>query len=307
MAEFFEAVHQRGQQTLAVWNTHAATFQVGALTLAAHTTDVALLMTHVNDRDVQQDVQDDAVLARDANFGALRDIVVRVPQLIEATLEDDDRLHSDLDDVFAVDPNRTHGGMERARRVVSLWNRVNILRAAMTPALPALTLGATTVANLQTLLTNHPGLLQTVEDERSELNQKTSLLKTTSRRIDRNNKRWYAAWSQNFAIGSPENDALSQIDTGPTTPAPSALKIDTLTAAGTSVQVAYVAGGGDHATTLVLLWRVVGIDPDFGHATAVNLAGQTIGPFSAGDEIQFKTRGSNSTGDTDSTVKSITL
>lgn len=307
MAEFFEAVHQRGQQTLAVWNTHAATFQVGALTLAAHTTDVALLMTHVNDRDVQQDVQDDAVLARDANFGALRDIVVRVPQLIEATLEDDDRLHSDLGDVFAVDPNRTHGGMERARRVVSLWNRVNILRAAMTPALPALTLGATTVANLQTLLTNHPGLLQTVEDERSELNQKTSLLKTTSRRIDRNNKRWYAAWSQNFAIGSPENDALSQIDTGPTTPAPSALKIDTLTAAGTSVQVAYVAGGGDHATTLVLLWRVVGIDPDFGHATAVNLAGQTIGPFSAGDEIQFKTRGSNSTGDTDSTVKSITL
>ncbi len=307
MAEFFEAVHQRGQQTLAVWNTHAATFQVGALTLAAHTTDVALLMTHVNDRDVQQDVQDDAVLARDANFGSLRDIVVRVPQLIEATLEDGDRLHSDLDDVFAVDPNRTHGGMERARRVVSLWNRVNILRAAMTPALPALTLGATTVANLQTLLTNHPGLLQTVEDERSELNQKTSLLKTTSRRIDRNNKRWYAAWSQNFAIGSPENDALSQIDTGPTTPAPSALKIDTLTAAGTSVQVAYVAGGGDHATTLVLLWRVVGIDPDFGHATAVNLAGQTIGPFSAGDEIQFKTRGSNSTGDTDSTVKSITL
>lgn len=112
MAEFFEAVHQRGQQTLAVWNTHAPTFQVGALTLATHTTDVALLLTHVNDRDVQQDVQDDAVLARDANFNSLRDIVVRVPQLIEATLEDDDLLQSDLDDVYAVDPNRTHGGME---------------------------------------------------------------------------------------------------------------------------------------------------------------------------------------------------
>ena len=307
MAEFFEAIHQRGQQTLAVWNTHAPTFQVGALTLATHTTDVALLLTHVNDRDVQQDVQDDAVLARDANFNSLRDIVVRVPQLIEATLEDDDLLQSDLDDVYAVEPNRTHGGMERARRVVSLWNRVNLLRAAMTPALPALTLGTTTVANLQTLLTNHPALLQTVEDERSELNQKTSVLKTTSRRIDRNNKRWYAAWSKNFAVGSPENDALSQIDTGPTTPAPSALEIATLTAAGTSVQVAYVAGGGDHATTLVLLWQVVGIDPDFGHATPVNLAGQTVGPFSPGDVIQFKTRGSNSTGDTDSAVISITL
>ena len=307
MAEFFEAIHQRGQQTLAVWNTHAPTFQVGALTLAAHTTDVALLLTHVNDRDVQQDAQDDAVLARDANFNALRDIVVRVPQLIEATLEDDDLLQGDLDDVYAVEPNRTHGGMERARRVISLWNRVNTLRAAMTPALPALTLGTTTVANLQTLLTNHPALLQTVEDERSELNQKTGVLKVTTRRVDRNNKRWYAAWSKNFAVGSAENDALSQIDTGPTTPAPSALEIATLTAAGTSVQVAYVAGGGDHATTLVVLWLVVGIDPDFGHATPVNLAGQTIGPFSAGDEIQFKTRGSNSTGDTDSAVVSITL
>ena len=307
MVEFFEGVHQRGQQTLAVWNTHAPTFQVGALTLAAHTTDVALLLTHVNDRDVQQDVQDDVVLARDANFNALRDIVVRVPQLIEATLEDDDLLQSDLDDAYAVEPNRTHGGMERGRRVISLWNRVNTVRAAMTPALPALTLGATTVANLQTLLTNHPALLQTVEDERSELNQKTGVLKMTTRRVDRNNKRWYGAWSKNFANGSAENDALSQIDTGPTTPVPSALEIATLTAAGTRVQVAYVAGGGDHATTLVLLWLVVGIDPDFGHATPVNLAGQAIGPFSAGDEIQFKTRGSNSTGDTDSAVVSITL
>jgi len=72
-------------------------------------------------------------------------------------------------------------------------------------------------------------------------------------------------------------------------------------------QVAYVTGGGDHATTFVLLWRVAGIDTDFGHAMPVNLAGQTVGPFSAGDEIQFKTRGSNSSGETDSSVKTITL
>lgn len=90
-------------------------------------------------------------------------------------------------------------------------------------------------------------------------------------------------------------------------PSTTPLEIDTLTASGISVLVAYLAGGGDHATTLVLLWRVVGVERDFGHATPVNLAGQTVGPFSAGDVIQFKTRGSNSSGDTDSTVKSITM
>lgn len=307
MAEFWEVAHQRGQQSIAVWGTFDPAFQVGAVTLASQTTDVALLVTQATERGTQQDVVDDAMLQRDDNFNTLHDIVVRVPQLIEASLEDDDLLHGDLDDVFAISPESQAGVQERARRVVSLWNRVNTVRAAMTPALPALTLGTNTVAGLQTRLTNHPALLQTVENERSELNQKKSALNATARRVDRNNKRWYAAWSKNFAVGSPENDALSQIDTGPTTPAPSAQEIATLAASGNNVAVTYLAGGGAHATTIVLLWQIVGTDPDFGHATPVVPTGQTVGPFPPGTVVNFKTRASNSTGDTDSAVQSISL
>jgi hypothetical protein len=282
---------------------------VNDLTLALHTADVALILTHVNERDVQDDVFDDAKLARDQNFELIRDVVTRVPQLIDAVLPDDDPLNNDLDDVFSVDPDSQHGAMERGRRVVSLWNRVNAKRAAMTPPLPALLLGTTAVADLQTALTNHPGLLQTVENERSELSQKKSQLQTTARRVDRNNKRWFGAWSNNFAEGSPEHNALSGVDTEEGTNPPTALEINTVTPSGTSVAVSYVPGGGSHATSLMLVWQVVGVDADFGHDTPVILAGQTVGPFTAGQTVNFKTRASNSavTTPVESAVQTITL
>ena len=307
MAERWQVAHQRGQQTTAVWGTFGPGFQVGTVTLATHTADVALLTVQADARGVQQDVVDDARLARDANFDAMRDIVVRVPQLIEATLEEEDLLQNDLADIFGIIPNSQANVQERARRVISFWNRVNALRAAMTPALPPLLLGTVGVADLQTRLTTHPVLLQTLENEKSELNQKKGLLTTTARRIDRNNKRWYAAWSKNFAEGSPEHNALSQITTESGTSEPTPLEIDTLTADGDNVDVGYVEGGGDHATTLEVLWQVVGVDPVFGHVTPVNLAGQTVGPFPPGAEVRFKTRVSNSAGEAESEVKSITL
>ena len=74
-----------------------------------------------------------------------------------------------------------------------------------------------------------------------------------------------------------------------------------------NVDVNYVDGTGDHATTLEVLWQVVGVDPVFGHVTPVNLEGQTVGPFPPGVEVRFKTRVSNSAGEAESEVKSITL
>ena len=120
MAEFWQAVHIRGQQTIGVWTTFAPAFQVGAVTLALQTADVALILTQVNERDVQQDVVDDAITARDQTFDFLHDVVTRGPQLIDSVLDDADPLNNDLDDVFQVDPDSQHGVMERARRLVRL-------------------------------------------------------------------------------------------------------------------------------------------------------------------------------------------
>jgi len=94
-------------------------------------------------------------------------------------------------------------------------------------------------------------------------------------------------------------------ETNPPTP----LEIITLTLVGLSVAVAYLGGGGRHATSLVVVWQVVGVDAEFGHATTVILAGQTIGPFNTGRTVNFKTRGSNSVvaQPVESAVKTITV
>ncbi len=307
MAEYWQAMHVRGQQSLGVWGTFAAAFQVGPLTFQEHTTDVAGILTQVMARNTQQDVFDDAVLARDGNFRRIHDIVVRVPPLIDATLEDHDSLNQDLGDIYQVNPDSQQGGMERARRLISLWNRVNAKRAALTPALPELQMDTTSVADLSTALANHSHLLQTVENERSELNQQKSQLQTTANRVDRNNKRWYEAWGHNFAVGSPEHNALADVTTEPSTSSPTAQEIDTLTQVGLTVAVTYVPGGGNHATTLTLQWQVVGVDADFGHDTPLILTGQTVGPFPAGATIHFRVQASNSADTTDSATQSLTL
>ena len=74
-----------------------------------------------------------------------------------------------------------------------------------------------------------------------------------------------------------------------------------------SAFVAYATGGGNHATTLLLQWQVVGVDPDFAHDTALILTGQTAGPFPAAATINFRVRASNSAGTIDSAAQTITL
>jgi sensor histidine kinase regulating citrate/malate metabolism len=86
-----------------VWTTFAPAFQVGATTATQHTVEPALILTQVNQRDVQQDVFDDAVIARDTNFDTIHDVNTRTPQMLGAQLEDSGPLNNDLDDVSRQD------------------------------------------------------------------------------------------------------------------------------------------------------------------------------------------------------------
>ena len=115
--------------------------------------------------------------------------------------------------------------------------------------------------------------------------------------------------SGEFAAGSPERNALSQIDTGSQTPAPEALEINTaVVEAPDKVVFTYVAGGGDHATSFKLKWKIEGVDADFTHETVLNLAGQTVTlANAAGKTVSFKAVATNSTGSTDSAVKTVVM
>lgn len=122
------------------------------------------------------------------------------------------------------------------------------------------------------------------------------------------------AWYEAATILFKDNTAIGQmirgtIPTSPTTPAPTPLEIATATAtAGAHMATTYVAGGGQHATTLFLQWKVVGVDADFSHDTTVVPAGQTVATGGvAGQVVNVRVRTTNSTGTTFSAVMTVTL
>ncbi len=309
MSEYWEDIYHRGQQSIGVWSAFAPAFTVGEVTLAGHTTDTAALQTKANERDVQQDVVDVARDARDLNLRFMEDLCIRFPRKLEGDLPPTDPLHAEITDLRNINPDSPDTIAARVRRTLSLWNRVNAQRAAATPPLPAFNVGGTLVAALDTALANQNTLLQNIENERGKLAQKRESLRTLATKVDRNNKRWYAAWEGEFAEGSAELAALSQIDTGNQMPMPDALEINTAAAQPPDqVAVTYVPGGGNNATSFKLLWKIETVDTDFTHEAVLNLAGQTVSvPNASGKTVSFKARATNSTGSTDSAVKTVVM
>ena len=309
MSEQWEYSYHRGQQSIGVCTTFAPAFVWGEVTLASHTADVLALQTKANERDVQQDVVDVARLLRNANLKFMEDLCVRFPRKLEGDLAPTDPLHAEIADLRAINPDTPDNIAARVRRTISLWKRINTLRAAQTPALPAFQVGATVVADLEAALASQHTLLQNIETERGKLTQKREALRALDAKVDTNNKRWFAAWEGEFAAGSPERAALSQINTGAQTPEPDALEINTATAqAPDQVVLTYMAGGGDHATSFKLLWKIETVDADFTHEAVLNLAGQTVTvPNASGKTVSFKARATNSTASTDSAVKTVVM
>ncbi len=309
MSEQWEDIYHRGQQSIGVWGTFANAFVFGEVTLAGHTTDTSGLQTKANERDVQQDVLDVARDARDTNLGFMEDLCIRFPRKLEGELKPDDSLHKEILNLRDINPDSPDTIAARTRRTISLWNRVNALRAALPVPPGDFLVGGATVAQLSTALGNQNGLMQTVENERGKLTQKREALRLLAVKVDANNKRWFAAWEGEFAAGSPERNALTQINTGPQTPAPDALEINTAVVQAPDKAVfTYVAGGGDHATSFKLVWKIEGVDAEFTHEAVLNLAGQTVTLVgAAGKTVSFKARATNSTGSTDGAVKQVAM
>lgn len=309
MSEQWEGIYHRGQQSIGVWFTFLLNFIFGEVTLASHTADVSALQTKANERDVQQDALDMARSIRDANLKFMEDLCIRFPRKLEGELAAGDSLHKEISDLRDINPDSPDSTTKRTRRTLSLWNLFNAPRLAAVPPLPAFLIGTSAVGDLQTALNGQNQKMQNVENERGLYKKKAEALRVLAVKVDENNKRWFAAWEGEFAAGSPERNALSQVDTGNPTPLPEALAINTAVVnAPDQVVFTYVPGGGDHATLFKLVWKIEGVDADFIHSTVLNLAGQTVTLVgAAGKTVTFKARATNSTGSTDSAVKQVVM
>ena len=304
MAEAYQEVHQRGLQTDAVWGTHAAAFKSGKLTLAAHTADVGDILTKASLWEASNSTLETARDNRDALDTELKSLCVHGPDAVEGDLEDEDEILDDLPPIRAIRMTNPEKTLERARKLVPAWTKVNARRAAAVPPDPELKAKGKTLAQFQTAMGDLVDSLQEVENQVSDERKAAGALKRAYLKVDKENKKWFVAWQGEFAVGTPERDALDQIDTNAAS-APVALQIETVTpGAGGSFAVDYTAGGGAHASALLLQWQVVGVDADYTHAVAVNLAGQTVATGAAtGATVKFRTKAMNSAGNTYSTVK----
>ena len=298
MKRYWETTHRRGVFTLPVW-AMKATFELRNLTLAQHRTNVESLPTLDEIRTGKELDLTHAMAARATCFTALRDLNVRVPGLIHGALEDDDKLHEDLDKIFAITPELSQDSdLRRARLVGKVWLAYNAQLAALTPPKPALTVrqGAADVTATQFVQMGADALVaQDAEGQAvKDLSEARSGLRTRDRKVDRDNKRWFESWTKAFPAGTPEGDvARSTVPTEAGQPAPTPLPIFSATPqAGRVVGVIYANEGGAHASTRELLYQLPG-EPDFGHSTPVIMDGQLVGPFPPNTLVGLRTRVSN--------------
>jgi hypothetical protein len=103
----------------------------------------------------------------------------------------------------------------RCLDLVAVWQQANTFRAAQNPVQPPLKVDDVDVTTFKSTLGNLAQLITDVSEKQGAVSDKKSKLREVAKRVDRNNKRWYKAWSGQFARGTAGRDALNLIDTGP--------------------------------------------------------------------------------------------
>jgi len=301
--EYWEITKSRAQETLPIWTQYLPALKVTGL----GTMELADL---IDGFEPLVQARTEAQDSYDARFRAVQDALLRmkvlgtrVPAIIEAQLGENAGIMKDVDDLFATSPRTESSILKRLRMLLPVWARANAALAATTPAQDPITraLGgvAYTAATAKTLLEGYTALVNELEETQSLLDRARMELRAHDRAVDQLNKRWYKAVKASYDPGSEVYQALNSITTEPGTPVPESIEINTLLQGGESglqVLAAYVPGGGAHATTKLIKWQIVGVDPGFTHSAPLDASGNTLGPFTQGQTVRVITEVSNSVG-----------
>ena len=312
--EDWEIIKERAQATLTVWEQHAPTLKINGKSRADHLADVEAIGGLVQARVAKQDDKDGAYRAVQSVLLKLKLLGTTIPQIIQGQLSGNELLMNDLRDVFKVKQRNDGTILKRAYVLHPVWVRANAARAAMTPPEDPITRNIQTVSHTAAmylaLLNSMTGLTQADSDAGGLLDEAEADLDELVEKIDDLNKNWYKVAKASFEAGSPAYAALDSIPTEQGTPAPDVIEINTVTQGGEGglqVLVNYLPGGGDHATTKLVKWQIVGTDPGFDHSAPLDASGNALGPFAVGNVVKIITEVSNSSGTRTSAVRTITI
>ena len=127
--------------------------------------------------------------------------------------------------------------------------------------------------------------------------------------LDRLNKRFYSRLQSEARTNAALAAALGQIVTDGAN-LPGTLGIRSVLQGGTDhlhVLLSYDNGSYDGTATSTVEWMVVGIDPDFNHHVPADPSGNALGPFTAGQTVNLRTRVTNANGTTTGSVRTLTI
>lgn len=312
--EYWEITKDRAQKTLPVWLNYVSTLKIGGLGPVDLEVFIDGYEPLVQQRTVAQDEADAAARAVQGALLKMKILGTRVPAIIEGQLDEDESLMKDVDDLYAVNPRTESTILKRARMLYPVWLRANAVLAAMTPPQPPVTRVIQampyTVVTLKALLDDFTELVRAMEEKDTALNVVREGLRAHDRGCDRLNKRWYKVVKAQYDPGDEVYEALAQIPTEPSTPAPEVIEIDTVTQGGEEglqVLVAYVPGGGAHATTKTVEWTLPGDAEPWTRTVPLDASGNALGPFAVGAAIQVRTKVENSVGTRTSAPRTITI
>jgi hypothetical protein len=312
--EYWEITLDRAQKTLPVWQQYIPTVKVNGLLPADLAAFIAQFEPLAQTRNTCQDIYDTAVRAAETALLKMKILGTRVPAIIDAQIDDNEAIADGLTAVYRISPRSVSGIKGRARKLHTVWVKANTLLAAMVPANPPITRiiqGVSyTAAMLDALELGYDALVSVIEAKEELLNVERSNLRALDRATDVLNKNFYKFVKNSYDPGSPVYEALSGIpvEGGAATPEP--VDIHELVQGGDDglhVLVSYEPGGGAHATTKEVEYKVEGVDADFGHAVPIDPSGNTIGPFAVAQVVRVRTKVSNSDGSRTSAVRTITI
>lgn len=312
--EYWEITKSRAIETFPVWTTHLPDLTIGDAGPAALETLIDGFEPLATARTLAQDEYDAAFRAVQDALLRMKVLGTKIPALIEGHLEENKAVMKDVDDLYAVYPRGEDSILKRMRMLLPVWVKANAALAALSPTHAPITrvVGGVdyTAAAAQALFDGYTELLKAAKAKQDALDDTREALRAHDRTCDQLNKRFYKIAKATADADSPLANALAGITTEPGTPAPETIEIDHVTQGGEGglqTLVTFVPGGGEHATTKLVKWKVEGVDADFTHSVPLDASGNALGPFTEGQTVRILVEVSNSVATRTTAPRTITI
>lgn len=310
----WEITLKRAYETLAIWKLHAPGAKVRG---EGHEVLEALIDQFEPMAQAcvtSQDEVDAATRAAQDTLAKLKLLGTRVPQIIEAQLDDNEPLMTGLRVIYRTSPRTEATILTRMRELYPFWLLADEAMAAQTPPQPPITRRIQglphSAAMAKALLDGYNNEVQEVGKMNKQHAVTLAAQAALDQRVDSLNKRWYKMVSNSFEAGSAEHEALDKIPTEQGALVPTVLEIKSVKQAGEAgrqVIVRYAAKGGERATRRWLKWQVLGVDADYVNELPLDPKGNTLGPFEVGTELRIIAEVANSAASRTSAPRSITI